>query len=88
LDVDGKKAKFKKDRFRAKLLELLLKDYKNHKKDWSWDKMINTIEDTRDRELTRENKNRFYPVYHGLSKHIALKTGFNNLPAFTKPTAR
>lgn len=33
LDIKGKKVKFKKDSFRAKLLELLLKDNKNRKKE-------------------------------------------------------
>ena len=32
LDIEGKKVKFKKDSFRAKLLELLLKDDKSRKK--------------------------------------------------------
>ena len=88
LDIEGKKVKFKKDSFRAKLLELLLKDDKSRKKEWSWDEVIEAIEDTKDEELTKENKNKFYPACDGLSKHIASKTGVNDLLAFTKSTVQ
>jgi hypothetical protein len=88
LDIEGKKVKFKKDSFRAKLLELLLKDDKSRKKEWSWDEVIEAIEDTKDKELTKENKNKFYPACDGLSKHIASKTGVNDLLIFNKSTVQ
>ncbi len=88
LDIEGKKVKFKKDSFRAKLLELLLKDDKSRKKEWSWDEVIEAIEDTKDEELTKENKNKFYPACDGLSKFIAQKTGVNDLLTFTKSTVQ
>ena len=73
LDIEGKKVRLNKDSFRAKLLELLLKDDKSRKKEWSWDEVIEAIEDTKDKELTKENKNKFYPCLRWLSKHIASK---------------
>lgn len=88
LDIEGKKVKFKKESFRAKLLELLLKDDKSRKKEWSWDEVIEVIEDTKDEELTKENKNKFYPACDGLSKHIALKTGVNDLLLYNKSTVQ
>lgn len=88
LDIEGKKVKFKKDSFRAKLLELLLKDDKSRKKEWSWDEVIEAIEGTKDRELTKENKNKFYPACDGLAKHIASKIGVNDLLIFTKSTVQ
>lgn len=88
LDIEGKKVKFKKDSFRAKLLELLLKDDKSRKKEWSWDEVIEAIEDTKDEELTKENKNKFYPACDGLTKHIASKTGVNDLLIFNKSTVQ
>lgn len=88
LDVEGKKVKLNKNSFRAKLLELLLKDDKSRKKEWSWDEVIETIEDTKDEELTKENKNKFYPACDGLSKHIASKTGVNDLLIFNKSTVQ
>jgi hypothetical protein len=88
LDIEGKKVRFKKDSFRAKLLELLLKDDKSRKKEWSWDEVIEAIEDTKDEELTKENKNKFYPACDGLSKHIASKTGVNDLLTFNKSTVQ
>lgn len=88
LDIEGKKVKLNKDSFRAKLLELLLKDDKSRKKEWSWDEVIEAIEDTKDEELTKENKNKFYPACDGLSKHIASKTGVNDLLIFTKSTVQ
>lgn len=88
LDIEGKKVKLNKDSFRAKLLELLLKDDKSRKKEWSWDEVIEAIEDTKNEELTKENKNKFYPACDGLSKHIASKTGVNDLLTFTKSTVQ
>ena len=88
LDIEGKKVRLNKDSFRAKLLELLLKDDKSRKKEWSWDEVIEAIEDTKDEELTKENKNKFYPACDGLSKHIASKTGVNDLLIFNKSTVQ
>jgi hypothetical protein len=88
LDIEGKKVKFKKDSFRAKLLELLLKDDKSRKKEWSWDEVIEAIEDTKDPDLTKEKKKKFYPACDGLSKHIASKTGVNDLLIFNKSTVQ
>ncbi len=88
LDIEGKKVRLNKDSFRAKLLELLLKDDKSRKKEWSWDEVIEAIEDTKDKELTKENKNKFYPACDGLSKHIASKTGVNDLLIFNKSTVQ
>lgn len=88
LDIEGKKVKFKKDSFRAKLLELLLKDEKSRKKEWSWDEVIEAIEDTKDHNLTKEKKKKFYPACDGLSKHIASKTGVNDLLLFNKSTVQ
>lgn len=88
LDIEDKKVKFKKDSFRAKLLELLLKDDKSRKKEWSWDEVIGVIEGTKDKELTKENKNKFYPACDGLTKHIASKIGINDLLIFNKSTVQ
>lgn len=88
LDIEGKKVKLNKDSFRAKLLELLLKDGKSRKKEWSWDEVIEAIEDTKGKEATKENKNKFYPACDGLTKHIASKTGVNDLLTFTKSTVQ
>lgn len=88
LDIEGKKVKFKKDSFRAKLLELLLKDDKSRKKEWSWDEVIEEIEETKGKEATTENKKKFYPACDGLSKFIAQKTGINDLLIFNKSTVQ
>lgn len=88
VDIEGKKVKFKKDSFRAKLLELLLKDDKNSKKEWSWDEIIEKVEDTKDENSTKENKKKFYPACDGLSKFIAQKTGINDLLIFNKSTVQ
>ena len=88
LNIEGKKVKFKKDSFRAKLIELLLKDNKSIKKEWSWDEVIGEIEDTKDEESNKENKKKFYPACDGLTKHIASKTGVNDLLIFNKSTVQ
>lgn len=88
LTIEDKKVKFKKDSFRAKLLELLLKDDKNRKKEWSWDEVIEAIEDTKDADLTKEKKKKFYPACDGLSKHIASKISVNDLLIFNKSTVQ
>lgn len=84
LDIEDKKVRFKKDSFRAKLLELLLKDDKSRKKEWSWDEVIEEIEETKGKEATIENKKKFYPACDGLSKFIAQKIGINDLLIFNK----
>lgn len=88
LDIEGKKVKFKKESFRAKLLELLLKDDKSRKKEWSWDEVIETIEGITDLDLLKENQKKFYPACDGLSKFIAQKTGVNDLLIYTKSTVQ
>lgn len=88
LNIEGKKVKFDKESFRAKLLELLLKDDKNRKKEWSWDEAIETIESTKGEEATTENKKKFYPACDGLTKHIASKIGVNDLLIFNKSTVQ
>lgn len=88
LIVEGKQVKLNKESFRAKILELLLKDDKSKKKEWSWDEVIEAIEDTKYAELTKENKDKFYPACDGLSKHIALKTSVNDLLIFNKSTVQ
>lgn len=88
LNMGTKMVKLNKDSFRAKLIELLLKDEKNRKNEWSWDEVIEAIEDTKDAELTKESKNKFYPACDGLTKHIASKTGINDLLIFNKSTVQ
>lgn len=88
LVVEGKQVKLNKESFRAKILELLLKDDKSKKREWSWDEVIEAIEDTKDADLTKENKDKFYPACDGLSKHIALKIGINDLLIFNKSTVQ
>lgn len=88
LTIEDKKVKFKKDSFRAKLLELLLNDTKTRKKEWSWDEVIESIEDTKDADLTKEKKKKFYPACDGLSKHIASKINVNDLLIFNKSTVQ
>lgn len=88
LSIGTKTVKLNKDSFRAKLIELLLKDEKNKKNEWSWDEVIEAIEDTKDAELTKESKNKFYPACDGLTKHIASKIGINDLLIFNKSTVQ
>lgn len=88
LNIESKKVQLKKDSFRAKLIELLLKDDSSRKKEWLWDEVIEAIEDTNSNEATKENKSKFYPACDGLAKHIASKTGINDLLIFTKSTVQ
>jgi len=88
LDIEGKKVRFKKDSFRAKLLELLLKTDKSRKKEWSWDEVIEKIEDIKDLVMLKKFKDKFYSACDGLSKHIASKTGVTDLLIFNKSTVQ
>lgn len=88
LELEGKKVKFDKDSFRAKLLELLLKDDKSRKKEWSWDEVIEKIEDITDPDVLKENKQKFYSACDGLSKHIAQKIGINDFLIYNKSTVQ
>lgn len=88
LEIEGNEVKFDKESFRAKLLELLLKDDKNIKKEWSWDEVLEEIEGIKDADTLKENKKKFYPACDGLSKLIAQKTSINNLLIFNKSTVQ
>ncbi len=88
LTVGTSSIKLNRESFRAKIIEILLKDGKSKQKEWSWDEIIETIEDTKDIEATKESKDKFYPACDGLSKFIAQKTGINNLLIYNKSTVR
>ena len=86
LDIDGKVVNLNKASFRAKILELLLKNDKNRRKEWSWDEVVGKIQGTDDPDILKENKNKFYPACDGVSKFIALKIGVNDLLIYNKST--
>jgi len=86
LKINKKEVQLKKDSFRAQLVELLLKDDKSAKKEWSWDEVIEEIEDTKDTDSLKESKKKFYPACDGLSKHIAHKISVNDFLIFNKST--
>lgn len=88
LEIEGKKVQLQKDSFRAKLIELLLKDTESKKKEWSWDEVIEKIQGVEDTESLKDNKSKFYPACDGLSKFIAQKTGINDLLTYNKSTVQ
>lgn len=88
LNIEDKKVKLQKDSFRGKLLELLLKDDKNSRKEWSWDETIEEIEGIESTDALKESKKKFYPACDGLSKFIAQKTGVNDLLIYNKSTVQ
>ena len=88
LELESKKVRLDKDSFRAKLLELLLKDDQSRKKEWSWDEIIEEIEGITDHNALKENKKKFYSACDGLSKQIAQKTGVNDLLIYNKTTVQ
>lgn len=88
LSIQDKRVRFKKESFRAKLLELLLKNDKNRKKEWSWDEAVEEIQGIIDSEGLDVNKNKFYPACDGLSKFIAQKTGINDFLVYNKSTVQ
>lgn len=88
LKIKDKEIKFKKDSFRAKLVELLLKDKQSQNKEWSWDEILEEIEGIKDIDGLKKNKRKFYSACDGLSKFIAQKTGVNDLLIFNKSTVQ
>ena len=88
LSINGQTVKLNKDSFRAQLLELLLRDEKKRKKEWSWDEVIGKIQGTDSQDTLKENKKKFYPACDGISKFIALKIGVNDLLIYTKSTVK
>ena len=88
LKVKGISLNFKQDSFRAKLVELLFSKKGRLDKEWSWDEVLEEIEDITDTDLLKENKKRFYPACDGFSKTVAQKTGVNDLLVYTKSTVR
>lgn len=88
LNIEKKKVKFMKDSFRAKLLELMLKNEKTSKKEWSWDEILEEIEGIRDDKELKENKDKVYNACDGLTKFVAQKVGINDLLIFNKSTVQ
>lgn len=88
LTIEKQEVKLRKDSFRAKMIELLLKDDKTIKKEWSWDEIVEAIEGIEDANMLKQYKKKFYPACDGLSKHLASKTGINDLLIFNKTTVR
>ena len=73
LFIDDKEVKFKKDKFRAKLMELLTKNEKNQKKEWNWDEIIIAIEATEEPDI--KYKNKVFEAGRDINEYIASKTG-------------
>ncbi len=88
LNILGKTIQLKKESFRAQLIELLLKDEKSSKKDWSWDEILEQIEGITEDEELKEKKDKIYNACDGLTKFIAQKTGINDLLIFNKSSVR
>ena len=88
LKIEGKEIKFKKNSFRAKLVELLFKDTHSQNKEWSWDETLEEIEGISDIDVLKKSKKKFYSACDGLSKFIAQKTGVNDLLIFNKSTVQ
>ncbi|MCS6956684.1 MAG: hypothetical protein NZM02_02455 [Patescibacteria group bacterium] len=76
--INKEKVFFKKESFRAKLLELLTKNEKNIKKNWSWDEIIEEIEGILDETKQKEQKNRVYETGRDINEYIASKTGIRD----------
>jgi len=73
LFIEGKEVKFKKDKFRGKLMELLTKNEKNQKKEWNWDEIIIAIEATEEPDI--KYKNKVFEAGRDINEYIASKTG-------------
>lgn len=73
LFIDGKEVKFKKDKFRGKLMELLTKNEKNQKKEWNWDEIIIAIEAIEEPDI--KYKNKVFEAGRDINEYIASKTG-------------
>lgn len=84
LTIGNKSVQLQKNAFNAKMLELLLKNAKNKKKKWSWDEIIETIDEVNTLESIKEYKRKFYNACDGVTKTIAANTGINDLLIFTK----
>lgn len=73
LFIDNKGVKFKKDKFRAKLMELLTKNEKNQKKEWNWDEIVIAIEKIEEPDI--KYKNKVFEAGRRINESIASKTG-------------
>ena len=73
LYIGGKVVQFKKNNFRAKILELISKSDRNKKKTWEWDGIMEEIEGLT--VLDGKHKHKVYDTIKALAEAIALKTG-------------
>ncbi len=89
LSINGKNIQFKKNNFRAKVLELLTKNSRNMNKKWSWDEIYEAIERKRSEEkLGKEEQDKVYYACEGITEYIANKSGVTGFIIFDKQTAR
>ena len=89
LSINGKPVQFKKNNFRAKVLELLTKNSRNINKKWSWDEIYEAIERKRTEEkLGKEEQDKVYYACEGITEQIATKSGVTEFLLFDTNTAR
>lgn len=88
LVIGNKSVTFRREAFRTHMLSLLLANNSSKEKLWNWDEIIEQIEDTKDFELSKESKDRFYPACDGLQKTIAQKIGINDFLIFNNSTVQ
>jgi hypothetical protein len=82
--ISGKNARFKKNMFRAKVLELLTKNNSNRRKKWEWDEICEKIQG----EIEKDGKGKVYEACKGIVDYIASKTGITEFILFDTNTAR
>ena len=85
--INGKIAQFKKNQLRAKILETLSESDETKKKVWSWDELIEAIEDIDDPDA-KTHKSKIYEAVKGANDYIASKTGVTDFLVFNTNTSQ
>ncbi len=85
--INGLTARFEKNEFRARMLELLTRNDEARKKDWSWDEVYEEIEQHESRDL-KKDRQKIYDAAQRITERIAAKTGTTEFLSYTINTVR
>lgn len=88
LNLNGKFVRFKKNGFRAKLLELLSKSLENKEKLWSWDEVYEVIESTESMKdsMGKKEQRQVYEASKGITEYIAKEISLNDFLTYDTKT--
>ena len=86
ISISGKDVLFKKNSFRAKVLELLTKNDKAKRKVWDWEDVYEKVQGSD--EFNKAGQDKVYYACRGIAESIASNAGITNFIIITTRTTQ